>query len=73
MGHWYGKIGKMGNWYLIYCSCAGCCIISAITIRYFLYYFISISETMGTITKLVIMATYSIFGGIVSIAFTDIF
>ncbi|NRA73208.1 MAG: hypothetical protein HRU36_00470, partial [Rickettsiales bacterium] len=73
MEHWYGKIARWTvNSISILISIA-VTAVSAKTIGYLLHYFFDISETIGIITGIAIVTFYSVFGGIASVAFTDLF
>jgi Na+/proline symporter/signal transduction histidine kinase len=73
MEHWYGKTGR---WVTNISSIAitmGITAASTLAIGYLLHYFTNIPETMGMIIGLGIVTCYSAFGGILSVAFTDVF
>ncbi|NRA73298.1 MAG: sodium:solute symporter family protein, partial [Rickettsiales bacterium] len=73
MEHWYGKLGRWVTNIISVLISITVTATGTIAIGYLLHYFLGVSETIGMIIALVVVTTYSIFGGIASIAFTDVF
>jgi Na+/proline symporter/signal transduction histidine kinase len=73
MEHWYGKIGRWLTNILSIVLTMGVTAASTMAIGYLLHYFMNISEITGMIIGLTIVTCYSAFGGILSVAFTDVF
>ena len=73
MGYWYGKAGMWVTNVISVLLSLGITATSAIAIGYLLHYFLNITETTGMIIGLVVVTSYSVFGGIASVAFTDVF
>jgi solute:Na+ symporter, SSS family len=73
MEYWYGKPGRWTTTIANIILAIGITAISAITIGSLLHYFLNISETTGMLIGLIIVTSYSFFGGIMSVAFTDVF
>jgi Na+/proline symporter len=73
MGHWYGKAGRWVTNISAIAIAMGVTAISATAIGYLLHYFMNISEITGMVVGVGIVACYSAFGGILSVAFTDVF
>jgi len=73
MEHWYGETGRWVTNISAIALTIGVTAISTIAIGYLLHYFMNISEIMGMIIGLTIVTCYSVFGGILSVAFTDVF
>jgi Na+/proline symporter/signal transduction histidine kinase/CheY-like chemotaxis protein len=73
MEHWYGKTGRWITNISSVIATIGITAISTIGIGYLLHYFMNIPETTGMLIGLGIVTCYSAFGGILSVAFTDVF
>ena len=73
MEHWYGKTGRWTTNIIAITVTTAVTAASAIAIGYLLHYFINIPETTGMIIGVVVVTIYSVFGGIVAVAFTDVF
>ncbi|NRA74293.1 MAG: sodium:solute symporter family protein, partial [Rickettsiales bacterium] len=73
MEHWYGKAGRWTTNAISILLSVGITAMSSIAIGYLLHYFLGISETIGIVMGLIIVTSYSVCGGIVSVAFTDLF
>jgi Na+/proline symporter/signal transduction histidine kinase/CheY-like chemotaxis protein len=73
MEHWYGKVGRWLTNILSIILTMGVTATSTLAIGYLLHYFTNIPETLGMIIGLAIVTCYSAFGGILSVAFTDVF
>jgi Na+/proline symporter/signal transduction histidine kinase/CheY-like chemotaxis protein len=73
MENWYGKSGRWITNILSIALAMGVTATSTLAIGYLLHYFTNIPETIGMLIGLTIVTCYSAFGGIVSVAFTDVF
>jgi signal transduction histidine kinase/Na+/proline symporter len=73
MGHWYGSLGRWVTNVSSIVLTMGITATSTMAIGYLLHYFMNIPETTGMIIGLGIVTCYSAFGGIFSVAFTDVF
>ncbi|NRA73877.1 MAG: sodium:solute symporter family protein [Rickettsiales bacterium] len=73
MEYWYGKTGRWSTNITSILLSMAITAISTIAIGYLLHYFINIPEKTGMIIGLVIVTIYSVFGGVTSVAFTDVF
>ena len=73
MEHWYGKTGRWVCNIISVIRSIAATAMSAIAIGYLLHYFLNISEITGMMIGLIIVTGYSMFGGIVAVAFTDVF
>ncbi|NRA73497.1 MAG: hypothetical protein HRU36_01955 [Rickettsiales bacterium] len=73
MEYWYGKLGRWVTNVISILIAVAVAASSAIAIGYLLHHFLGISETIGIIIGLGVVTIYSAFGGITSVAFTDVF
>ena len=73
MEHWYGKTGRWVTNISAIPLAMGITAASATAIGYLLHYFMNIPEITGMVIGVGIVAFYSAFGGILSVAFTDVF
>lgn len=73
MDHCYGNTGRWLTNILSIIVTLGIVAAGGIAIGYLLNYFVNIPEFIGTILGITIISIYSAFGGINSVAFTDVF
>lgn len=73
MDHWYGKTGRIIANILSVFVVMSVSATSTIAIGYLLHYFVGIPELWGMVIGVSIVTLYSTFGGINSVAFTDVF
>ncbi|NRA74027.1 MAG: hypothetical protein HRU36_04735 [Rickettsiales bacterium] len=73
MEHWYGKVGRWTTNIVAISLSLAVTAVSVIAIGYLLHYFFDISENMGIIAGLIVVTCYSVFGGVASVSFTDVF
>ena len=73
MEYWYGSTGRwVTNFLSIFLSVA-LTAVNTIAIGYLLHYFLGIPENTGMFVGLLIVTSYSVVGGVTSVAFTDVF
>lgn len=73
MEYYYGKTGKWLCNFLSIILTIGVIAIAAIAIGYLLHYFVHIPKNLGMFIGVAVVTFYSAFGGIASVAFTDVF
>ncbi|NRA73486.1 MAG: hypothetical protein HRU36_01900 [Rickettsiales bacterium] len=73
MEHWYGVLGRWCTNIISIFFAIGLTAMSTMVIGYLLHYFLGVSETIGMVIGLAVVTLYSVFGGISSVAFTDLF
>lgn len=73
MEYWYGKPGRWVTSIGAIVFTLGITAVSSMAIGALLHYFFGISENLGMFIALGIVTIYSAFGGIQSVAFTDVF
>ncbi len=73
MDHWYGSTGRWVTNIASIILTMGVVASSTTAIGYLLHYFLNISEAAGIFIGISVVTLYSVFGGIVSVAFTDLF
>ncbi|NRA74152.1 MAG: sodium:solute symporter family protein, partial [Rickettsiales bacterium] len=72
MEYWYGRTGRWVTNIISILLTVAITAVSIIAIGYLLHYFLNIPQNAGMIIGLAIVTTYSAFGGIASVAFTDV-
>lgn len=73
MEYYYGKVGRWLCNFLSIILTIGVIAIAAIAIGYLLHYFVHIPKNLGMFIGVAVVTLYSAFGGIASVAFTDVF
>ncbi|NRA74169.1 MAG: sodium:solute symporter family protein, partial [Rickettsiales bacterium] len=73
MEHWYGITGRWVTNIISILLTIAITAVSVIAIGYLLHYFLNIPKNLGMYIGLIVVTSYSVFGGITSVAFTDLF
>ncbi|NRA74145.1 MAG: hypothetical protein HRU36_05365, partial [Rickettsiales bacterium] len=73
MEYWYGKSARWATNIIAIFITMSIVATSTIAIGYLLHYFLNIPQNAGMIIGLAVVTVYSVFGGITSVAFTDVF